>query len=299
MELVIGEIIMLLRGTFDKSMKMHQGIWEKSARSSFEVRGKKLGIVGYGNIGSQLSVLAENLGMEVYFYDIADKLAWGNARKCSSLDELLHKADIITIHVDDRRSNRNLIGEREFKLMREGAIFLNLSRGFVVDIRALAKHLKEGKIAGAAIDVFPEEPAQNGDSFFSELQGIPNVILTPHIGGSTEEAQRNISEFVADKIISFLTTGNTMLSVNFPNLQLPPIKNVHRFIHIHRNEPGILASINSIFAKNKINIEGQYLKTNEAIGYVITDVSGNKKYSRDVIHKLESVPATIRVRVLY
>src|SRR3989344_466247 len=203
-ELVIGEIIMLLRKVFDKSTKLHKGIWDKDALGSFEIRGKKLGIIGYGNIGTQLSVLAESLGMEVYFYDVVEKLALGNAKKCSSMHELMKKADIVTVHVDGRKSNTNLIGEKEFKLMKDGVIFLNLSRGFVVDIKSLAKHIRDGKVAGAAIDVFPHEPKSNSEIFESELRGLPNVILTPHIGGSTEEAQHNIGDFVASKAIDFL-----------------------------------------------------------------------------------------------
>jgi D-3-phosphoglycerate dehydrogenase len=256
-----------------------------------------LGIVGYGNIGSQLSVLAEGLGMNVYFYDIADKLALGNTKQCSSLEELLKISDVITVHVDGKKANTNLIGEKEFSLMKEGVLFLNLSRGFIVDLQALEKYIKNGKIAGAAVDVFPKEPKTNQETFISGLQNLSNVILTPHIAGSTTEAQKNIAEFVTQKITQFIDTGNTTLSVNFPNIQLPELNDSHRFIHIHQNKPGILAQINNIFAKHKINIEGQYLKTNEDIGYVITDV--NKNYSKKVIGELKSIPETIRVRVLY
>ncbi len=296
-ELVMGEIIMLYRRVFDKSNKLHKGIWDKSAKNSFEVRGKKLGIIGYGNIGTQLSVLAENFGMKVYFYDINDKLALGNAIKCTSLEELLKIADVITVHVDGKKSNTNMIGDREFSLMKKGVIFLNLSRGFVVDIDALSKYIKNGKISGTAIDVFPKEPKSNAEQFSTPLQNLPNVILTPHVGGSTEEAQYNIGEFVANKMISFVNTGNTTLSVNFPNLTLPNQINVHRFIHIHKNEPGILAQINRTLAKYKINIVGQYLKTNEEIGYVITDVI--TEYNMKVLTDLKHIPMTIRVRILY
>lgn len=296
-ELVVGEIIMLIRGIFNKCQKLHDGIWHKSATGNHELRGKRLGIIGYGNIGSQLSVLAEALGLDVYFYDIVDKLALGNAKKCDSLSELLSLADIVTVHVDGRRENRMLIGEKEFRQMRDGVIFLNLSRGFVVDLAALAEFVRIRKISGAAIDVFPSEPRQNHKSFISDLQHLPNVILTPHIGGSTEEAQRNIADFVSRKIVDFLKHGSTMLSVNFPNLQLPEIQDGHRLVHIHRNIPGILAKINHILAVHEINIEGQYLKTNDHIGYVITDIS--RQYGQDVIRDISQISGTIRVRILY
>jgi len=296
-ELVLGEIIMLIRGVFEKSNQLHQGVWLKSAEGTYEVRGKRLGIIGYGNIGAQLSVLAESLGMQVYYYDIVDKLALGNAKRCDSLQQLLEKVDIVTVHVDGRPENKGLIGENQFQLMKDGVIFLNLSRGFVVDIPALVKFLDNGKIKGAAVDVFPVEPKQNNEQFGSELQNFPNVIITPHIGGSTEEAQRNIAEFVTHKIVDFVQNGSTMLSVNFPNLQLPEILNAHRLVHVHQNVPGILARINNIFAANSINIEGQYLKTNEHLGYVITDIG--IEYERDVIEKIKMIPGTIRVAILY
>ncbi|MCI0448538.1 MAG: phosphoglycerate dehydrogenase [Chlorobi bacterium] len=296
-ELVIGEIIMLMRGIFDKSSKLHKGVWNKSSANSFEVRGKKLGIVGYGKIGSQLSVLAEDMGMEVYYYDILEKLALGNAKKCSSLKELIKKADIITVHIDGNEQNHNLIGEGEFKLMKEGVVFLNLSRGFVVDIKSLVNNIKSGKIRGAAIDVFPHEPESNDEKFISELQSLPNVILTPHIGGSTNEAQKDIAGFVPSKVIDFINSGNSYYSVNFPNIQLPSFEKAHRLIHIHHNVPGVLANINSIFAKHNINIIGQYLKTNELIGYVITDIS--KKYNPELISELKKVAHTIKFRILY
>ncbi len=296
-ELTIGDIIVLYRKVFEKNEKMHQGIWDKSSNNCHEIRGKKLGIVGYGNIGSQLSVLAESLGMDVYFYDITDKLALGNSKRCRSLEELLKLADVVTIHVDGRKENKNLISDKEFSLMKDGVIFLNIARGFIVDVFALEKYIKSGKVAGAAVDVFPTEPKSNDEPFISNLQGLPNTILTPHIGAGTEEGQRNIAEFVPEKLISFINSGNTTLSVNFPNIQLPELSDAHRFIHIHRNIPGILASVNNIFAKNKINIEGQYLKTNEDIGYVITDV--NKDYGHSVIKELKSIEGTIRLRILY
>jgi D-3-phosphoglycerate dehydrogenase len=296
-ELAIGEMIMLTRRIFEKSNLTHKGIWDKSATNSREIRGKKLGIVGYGNIGSQLSVVAEALGMQVYFYDIVDKLALGNARKCNSLDELLREADFVSLHVDGREENTHLIGEREFGLMKEGVIFLNLARGHIVDIEALVKNLKTGKIAGAAVDVFPYEPKNNEEEFISELRGLPNVILTPHIGGSTEEAQENIGEYVPQKLIDYINTGSTYASVNMPNLQLPAQKDAHRLLHIHKNTAGILAQINQVLASHQINILGQYLKTNEEIGYVITDI--DKEYSKDVITALKRIENTIKFRILY
>lgn len=296
-ELAIAEIIMLMRNIPDTSQKMHEGKWKKSASGSNEVRGKKLGIVGYGNIGSQLSVLAESFGLDVYYYDITEKLALGNATKCNSLKELFNIADIITLHVDGRPDNNMIIREKEFKAMKDGVIFLNLSRGGVVDIKALKKNIDSGKVRGAAVDVFPEEPKSNTEPFKSELLMVPNTILTPHIGGSTQEAQRNIAEFVPNRIIEYINSGSTSNSVNFPNLQLPAFENAHRLIHIHHNLPGILAKINNILAKHEINIVGQYLKTNEHIGYVITDI--DKEYDSELIKELRSIEQTIKFRVLY
>lgn len=296
-ELVLGEIMVLMRKVFEKSTKLHAGIWDKNASGCYEIRSKKLGIIGYGNIGSQLSVLAEALGMEVYFYDIDEKLALGNAKKCVSMKELLKKCDIISIHVYSSPKNINLIGENEFALMKNGAIFINAARGEVVNEKALVKYLKNGKLAGAALDVFPKEPKAAGDTFTSELQGLPNVILTPHIGGSTEEAQRDIASFVSKRITLFINQGDTTLSVNFPNLQLPAIKDYSRIIHIHHNTPGILARINNIIAKEKINIEAQYLKTNDNIGYVIIDLNTN--HAKHLTSRLKDVPDTMKVRVLY
>lgn len=296
-ELVLGEIIMLMRGIFDKSKNLHNGIWDKSSAGSFEVRGKKLGIIGYGKIGSQLSVLAEDMGMEVYYYDVLEKLALGNAKKCHSMKELFKKADIITVHVDGSGQNTGLIGEKEFRQMKTGVIFLNLSRGYVVDIDALKANILSGRVRGASIDVFPYEPVSNDEKFTSGLENLPNVILTPHIGGSTDEAQRDIANFVPGKIIDFVNSGNSFYSVNFPNIQLPSFQNAHRLIHIHHNVPGILARINSVFAGHNINIIGQYLKTNELIGYVITDIS--KKYDPKVINELKKIDHTIKFRILY
>ncbi len=296
-ELVLGEIIMLIRGVFDKSVRLHKGYWSKSANGNHEVRGKKLGIIGYGNIGSQLSVLAESLGMNVYYYDLVDKLALGNARRCDSLEQLLSKCDVVSVHVDGRPENRNLISYKQFEQMKNGVYFLNLSRGFVVNIKALSDNLKSNKVKGAAIDVFPSEPKNNREPFVCELQDLPNVIITPHVGGSTEEAQQNIAEFVSNKIMDFIHDGSTMLSVNFPNLQLPEIINAHRLMHVHKNVPGILAKINNILATHSINILGQYLKTNENIGYVITDIS--REYERDVINNIKDITGTIRFRIIY
>lgn len=296
-ELAIGEIIMLVRNIVPKSNKMHEGVWDKSAKNSFEVRGKKLGLVGYGNIGTQLSVVAEALGMEVYFYDIVDKLALGNAKKCKTLDELLAISDFVSLHTDGRASNKNLIGAREFGLMKEGVIFLNLSRGHIVDVPALVEAIKSGRVAGAGVDVFPYEPKTNNEEFINELRGLPNVILTPHIGGSTEEAQENIGNFVPSKLLEYINNGSTYGSVNFPELQLPLLKESHRLLHVHSNVPGILAKINAIFAKYHINIHGQYLKTTEQIGYVITDVS--KDYSEEVVSELRHIDNTIKFRLLY
>ncbi|HEV7348862.1 phosphoglycerate dehydrogenase [Telluribacter sp.] len=296
-ELAIGEMIMLIRNIVPKSNMMHTGGWDKSAVGSFEVRGKKLGLVGYGNIGTQLSVVAEALGMEVYFYDVVDKLAIGNARKVRSLDDLLQLADVVSMHVDGRKENTNLIGKREFELMKNGVIFMNLARGHVVDIQALAEAVKSGKVAGAGVDVFPKEPKTNDEAFESELCGLNNVILSPHIGGSTEEAQVNIGYFVPGKLLEYINNGSTYASVNFPEVQLPKLGDSHRLLHIHANVPGVLAKLNSIFAKNNINITGQYLKTNETIGYVIVDIA--RDYSEEFIKELKEIEGTIRFRMLY
>jgi len=297
-ELAIGEMIMLMRGAFDKSIKAHTGIWDKSAAGSNEIRGKTLGIIGYGSIGSQLSVLAESLGMEVIFYDKIEKLALGNAKKAYSLDEVLKKSDIISVHVSgDRKNNSNLISEKEFLKMKDGAIFLNLARGFIVDVNALVKYINKGKIRGAGIDVFPNEPKGKGEPFTSELQNLPNVILTPHIAGSTEEAQRNIAQFVSSKLIDFINTGNTYLSVNFPNINLPEQGKAHRLLHLHKNVPGVLSQINLILADAKANILAQYLKTNEEVGYVITDI--DKTYDKKIVEQLRKIEGTLSLRVLY
>ncbi|WP_214986503.1 phosphoglycerate dehydrogenase [Tenacibaculum dicentrarchi] len=295
-ELAIGEIIMLMRSVFQRSTEIHNGQWNKTAQGSREIRGKKLGIIGYGNIGKQLSVLAEAMGMDVYYYDVEDKLALGNASKINTLKELLNIADVITLHVDDNAANKNYIGEKEIAQMKDGVHFVNLSRGFVVDIKALVAGLKSGKIAGAAVDVYPEEPAKNGD-FYTELKGLNNVILTPHVGGSTEEAQKDIANFVPGKIMAYMNSGNTVDAVNFPNIRLPRQINAHRFLHIHKNISGVMAKINKVLAKYDLNITGQYLSTDEKVGYVITDV--NKIYDKKVIEKLQEIDGTIKFRTLY
>ncbi len=295
-ELAIGQIIMLMRFIFPRSTEMHQGIWNKTAMASREVRGKNLGIVGYGNIGKQLSVLAEAMGMRVYYYDVEDKLALGNAVKCDTLEDLLNVSDVVSLHLDDNPANRNFIGERELNQMRKGAFLINLSRGFVLDIPHVVNALQDGRLAGAAVDVFPDEPKSNGE-YSTEFQGLPNVILTPHIGGSTEEAQRNIADFVPNKIMDYINSGNSVDAVNFPNIRLPKQQNAHRFLHIHQNVPGVMAHINEVLAKYEMNILGQYLSTDSEVGYVITDL--DKEYNKEVIKALKKVDYTIKFRVLY
>ncbi len=296
-ELAVGEMIMLMRNVFTKSNLLHAGRWDKSAKNSYEIRGKKLGIIGYGNIGSQLSVLAEALGMKVYFYDVADKLALGNARKCKTLQQLLQIADVISMHVDGRESNQHLIGEKEFALMQDNVIFMNLSRGHVVNMNALKNALSSGKVWGTSIDVYAYEPKTNDEEFVNELRNMPNTIITPHIGGSTEEAQANIGEFVSQKMVNYINKGDTYGSVNFPEVQLPTFTSSHRLLHIHANVPGILAQLNAVFAKYNVNIQAQYLKTNNEIGYVITDVSTD--YNPEIIAAIKAIEHTIRFRVLY
>ena len=295
-ELAIGEIIMLLRSVFQRSTELHNGQWNKTAQGSREVRGKKIGIIGYGNIGKQLSILAEALGMSVFYYDIEDKLALGNATKVNDLSELLSISDVVTLHIDDNASNKNFFGEKEISQMKEGSVLVNLSRGFVVDILALKRALESGKISGAAVDVYPEEPAKNGE-FITELKGLKNVILTPHVGGSTEEAQKDIADFVPNKMMAYINSGNTVEAVNFPNIRLPRQTKAHRFLHIHQNMPGVMAQINIVLAKFDMNITGQYLSTDDKVGYVITDL--DKGYNQNVLDELRKVVGTIKFRVLY
>ncbi|MEE3113235.1 MAG: phosphoglycerate dehydrogenase [Bacteroidota bacterium] len=296
-EIVIAQIIILMRNIIIKSNQMHKGIWKKDSINSYEIRNKTLGIIGYGNIGSQLSVIAESLGLKVIYYDILDKLSIGNAKRYNSMKKLLKECDILSIHVDGREENTNLIGDKEINLMKKGAILINYSRGNIVNINSLKRNLKNNKLLGAAIDVFPKEPLSNKEKFKSELIGLNNIILSPHIGGSTKEAQKNIGSFVPQKIIEYINSGNSSNSINFPNLSLPEQKEAHRFIHIHKNEPGIMLKINKILSDYNINIVGQYLKTNESIGYVITDI--NNEYNKQVIQSLRKIHDTIKLRVLY
>lgn len=295
-ELALAEIIALTRRLTERDRSLHAGVWDKSAAGSHEVRGRRLGIVGYGNIGSQLSVVAEALGMSVFFYDTADKLALGNAQRCATLAELLAVSDVVTLHVDGRDGNAGLFEDAQFAAMRPGSLFLNLSRGFVVDHDALRRHIESGRIVGAAVDVFPVEPARQGDPFTSVLRGLPNVILTPHIGGSTEEAQEDIGQFVASKLRDFVLTGSTTLSVNVPAVSLLQQPGTHRLAHLHRNTPGVLAAINRILADHDVNVEGQLLTTRGDIGYVVTDVGTT--YIPGVLSALQGMTETIRLRVL-
>ncbi len=296
-ELALGEIIALTRGLTEKNRLMHDGVWDKSAAGAHELRGRNLGIVGYGNIGAQLSVLAEALGMTVYFYDTVDKLALGNARRCATLDELLAVADIVTLHVDGRPGTAGVFGAKQFAAMKSGAVFLNLSRGFVIDTAALRDRLLSGHLAGAAVDVFPVEPSGRGEEFRNELRDVPNVILTPHIGGSTQEAQQDIGQFVAGKLVDFVADGNTVLSVNLPSLSLPEHPGTHRLAHLHHNVPGVLAAINSVLAEHGVNVEGQLLGTRGEVGYALTDIGVD--YADDVVDELRALPETVRLRVLY
>lgn len=296
-ELVIGLAIMLIRRIPDKNKAAHEGIWMKEAKGSYELRGKTLGIIGYGNIGSQVSVLAESLGMKVQFYDVETKLPLGNAVDAKSLKDLVGKSDVITLHVPENAQTKNLVNKALLRNFKQGSILINYARGEVVDLEALRKAILEGKIGGAAIDVFPWEPEKNGDRFQTPLQDLSNVILTPHIGGSTEEAQENIGEDVSNKLFNYLEKGITFGSHTVPGLSLPPQEGTHRILHIHNNVPGVLSEINTQLSKNNINILGQYLKTNEDIGYVVLDV--DKKLSNQALQLLKEVKATIKVRLLY
>lgn len=296
-ELVIAASIMLIRRIPDKNKSAHEGIWLKESSGSHELRGKKLGIIGYGNIGSQVSVLAEALGMKVLFYDAETKLPLGNAEDKKTMKELLKASDIVTLHVPDLPSTKNIINKTTLKYFKPGAILINYARGEVVDLDALRESLLARDLSGAAVDVYPLEPQKNGDKFTSPLQGLSNVILTPHIGGSTEEAQQNIGEDVSNKLFNFLEKGITTGSLSVPALNLPLQENTHRILHIHNNVPGVLSEINSQLSSHKINILGQYLKTNDEIGYVVLDV--NKNLSKEALHLLRDVKETIKVRLLY
>jgi D-3-phosphoglycerate dehydrogenase / 2-oxoglutarate reductase len=296
-ELALGEMILLLRNITTKTEELHRGVWNKSAANSFEVRGKTLGIIGYGHIGSQLSILAENLGMKVLFFDLDDKMPLGNAIACKQIDEVLASADVVTIHIDGRESNFHFMDKEKFSKMKTGSIFLNLSRGHVVDYAALKLCLETKQIIGAGIDVYPEEPATNSNDFIFAIQGIDNVILTPHIGGSTEEAQEAIGKFVPNKIVNYINIGSTDGVVNLPQVQLPIQNNQHRILHIHKNTAGMLAKINQIIALHQVNISGQYLKTNEYLGYVIIDIEN--KYPEAFIDELKALEHTIKCRILF
>ncbi|MFT4525579.1 MAG: D-3-phosphoglycerate dehydrogenase [Flavobacteriales bacterium] len=296
-EIMLGEMIMLMRGVMEKSMAMHRGEWKKSATGSFEIRGKKLGLVGYGNIGSQISVLAEALGMQVLYYDVEEKLALGNARKVNTLKDLLKRSDVVSLHVDGNPTNAAMIGKKELGWMKDGAMLVNLSRGNVVDLEALKNALESGKIRSAAIDVFPVEPKSNGEAIDCPLIGMENVILTPHIGGSTMEAQKNIAAYVPEALVNYVNTGDSFSSVNLPNIRVPQMKGAHRLLHIHNNIPGIMARINNIFSRFNINVVGQHLQTNSEIGYLITDI--DKEYDEDVVGELKRIEHTIKLRVLY
>ena len=295
-ELAVANIIAMARRLTERDKALHDGVWDKSSTGSHEIRGRTLGIVGYGNIGSQLSVVAEALGMQVYFYDTEDKLALGNARRCSSLGELLDSVETVTLHVDGRAGNAGIFGAEQFARMRPRSLFLNLSRGFVVDYDALAESVASGHLAGAAVDVFPVEPLKRGDRFDSPLRGLPNVILTPHVGGSTEEAQEDIGRFVGGKLRDFVHLGSTTLSVNLPTLT--PDRSVHaqRIAHLHQNTPGVLAHLNQVLADHDVNIDGQVLATRGHTGYVVTDTAS--EITPDVLRELREIPETVRLRVI-
>jgi D-3-phosphoglycerate dehydrogenase len=296
-ELVLAEAIMLLRGIPEKNARAHQGGWLKSAKNSHEARGKTLGIVGYGSIGAQLSVLAESLGFNVIYYDVITKLGMGNASQVASLEELLGRSDVVSLHVPDLASTRWMIGAKEIAAMKDGAILINAARGSVVEIEPLADAIKAGKLNGAAIDVFPVEPKGNDEEFQSPLRGLDNVILTPHIGGSTLEAQENIGIEVSEKLITYSDNGTTVTSVNFPEVALPAHPDKHRLLHIHDNVPGVLSQINRVLSENGINISGQYLQTNDKVGYVVIDV--DKAYGPQALEALKQVEHTLKIRVLY
>ncbi|WP_137166181.1 phosphoglycerate dehydrogenase [Salinimonas lutimaris] len=296
-ELVLGQLILLLRGVPSKNAKAHRGEWEKSAAGSYEARGKTLGIIGYGHIGTQLSILAEHLGMKVQFFDIEDKLVLGNSVQIKSLEKLLNTSDVVTLHVPETQQTRNMFGAAEFSQMKKGAIFINASRGTVVDIEALADSLEKGDLNGAAIDVFPVEPKSNDEEFESPLRKFDNVILTPHVGGSTQEAQENIGIEVAGKLAKYSDNGSTLSAVNFPEVSLPDHPGRSRLLHVHENRPGVIMQINRLFAEQGINIDAQYLQTTPDIGYVVIDVQEDKAY--DGLEQLLQIEGTIKARVLH
>ncbi|WP_117235724.1 phosphoglycerate dehydrogenase [Vibrio maerlii] len=296
-ELVLGQVLLLLRGIPEKNALAHRGIWKKSADNSYEARGKRLGIIGYGHIGTQLGIIAENLGMRVYFYDIENKLSLGNATQVHTMAELLNKCDVISLHVPETPGTKNMMGKEQFELMKPGSIFINAARGTVVDIPALCDSLESGHLSGAAVDVFPVEPKTNADLFESPLIQFDNVILTPHVGGSTQEAQENIGVEVAGKLAKYSDNGSTLSSVNFPEVSLPLHTDASRLLHIHENRPGILTQINTIFAEEGINIAGQYLQTSSDMGYVVIDVESER--SEFALAKLKEIEGTIRARILH
>jgi len=298
-ELVLAEAILLLRGIPRRTMQMHDGVWEKSAKNAFEVRGKTLGVIGYGNIGSQLGVLAEGLGMQVLFYDVVKKLNLGNARQVDNLPELLRRSDVVSLHVPQTEATANLLDAELLAELKEDAVLINASRGNVIDLDALAVRLREGRLLGAAIDVFPVEPKSNNELFESPLRGLGNVILTPHIGGSTLEAQENIGVEVSEKLIRYSDNGSTVTAVNFPEVALPEHPGKHRLLHIHQNVPGVLTNINQALSEAEVNVAGQYLQTNNDIGYVVIDIDADHEYSTALLDRLRQVPATIRTRVLF
>ena len=298
-ELVIGEIVMLLRRIFPRSVSAHAGGWDKSANDSLEVRGKTLGIVGYGNIGSQLSTLAEAMGMKVIFFDITDKLRHGNTEPSGTLEALLAESDVVSLHVPETPQTKNMMGEAEFRAMKPGAFFINNARGTVVDVDALARAIADKHLRGAAVDVFPKEPAGNADKFVSPLQGLENVILTPHIGGSTEEAQERIGAEVARKLIDYSDIGSTLGAVNFPQVQLPPRPNGTRYMHVHRNVPGMMMKLNDIFSRLGMNIASQFLQTDGEVGYVVIEADGTREDCEQVLEEIRLLEGTLRARIIY
>ncbi|HUO53976.1 MAG TPA: phosphoglycerate dehydrogenase [Rhodoblastus sp.] len=298
-ELTIGEIVMLMRRIFPRSVSAHDGGWDKSATDSTEVRGKTLGIVGYGNIGAQLSTLAEAMGMKVIYYDVIDKLRHGNAEPCATLEELLATSDVVSLHVPETPQTKNMMGEAEFRAMKQGAYFINNARGTVVDVEALAQALKDKRLRGAAVDVFPKEPAGNGDKFVSPLQGLDNVIISPHIGGSTEEAQERIGGEVARKLIDYSDIGSTLGAVNFPQVQLPERPQGTRYMHVHRNVPGMMGKLNDIFAARGMNIASQYLQTDGEVGYVVIEAEGPHADCEQALEEIRALEGTIRARIIY